>query len=1340
MLLFLWATLYIGGSGSGGQKKKFGGGENKPNPHKKGGNNKPKHNFPCHHCKEKGHFSRECPKKKGGNGGGENANLCGDSPKETTTKETMFFDAEIALFGAEGNAEACMVDFNAESCAADLDTESSNVYIDLDTESYAADSDAEPCVFDYFNTESCAAHLDTESSILYPDLDAESYVADSDAESCVVDFDAESYAADIDTEPWIVDLDTDAESYAADLVAELRAADIVAESRFADIVAELHAADLVAESCADLVAESRADLVAESHAADLEAKLRAVDLEESPETALIASDDIPCDEKWWLDSGCSRHMTGVKEDLWNYHEFTQKNDPRHQVTLADKSVVPGEGEGDLCMYLKDEKDENVAVKFKEVMYVPKLKKRLISIGQLVLNNTAEVTFRDQTVTLSTGGRKFVFGNRFGKLYELSYELVLPASCNLAIDDKSISLWHLRFGHLNINDVKKLSSEEMVEGMPVVKSKPMNVDCEGCALGKQARYPFQKNPRGKRTSEVLERVHSDVCGPMNIASVGGSSYYVTFIDDYSNYVWVHLLKQKSEVFAKFKEFLAVAQNLTDRRLKRFRFDNGGEYISTDFNNFLKQQGIYKEPTIPYTPQQNGVAERMNRTIMDNVRSLLHHGKLPLSLWGEAVSTVVYLRNRSPTSGLKEVTPFEKLFGVKPDVGHLRVFGCDVFAKVPDEKRRKLDPKAVKGIFVGYPEGSKGYKIFLPKTRKMIRSRDVKFLEQTFSSDGQLDQPSELIDLGARDHPVHEMIADVVGFEFDESDEEVIGDDQIVEDVDDFEDDLQPPPVARPRRIRREPDRYGEWVAIADTENEETDPKTYKQALRSPSCERWKEAMLEEFSSLVMHQTWDLVDLPKGRNIVGCKWVFKTKRDASGEIDRFKARLVAQGYSQEHGIDYDEVFAPVAKYKSIRSVLAIANQYNLEIHQMDVKSAFLNGKLEEEIFMKQPEGFVDEKNPNKVCRLNSSLYGLKQSARCWNQVIDAHLKSIGYKASEADPCVYFKVETVNGTKIITILAVYTDDTIICSSSLKHLISEKKNLCARFEMDDRGEIHFILGMSVRRNRELGILTIDQKAYLETVLKRFAMSDCRPVGTAAESAKKFLKIREDEESCDVSKYQCAIGSLNYAAIATRPDISQAVGMLSQFMQSPSEEHWIGIKRILRYLKGTLSFGLKFSRSDSFVLHGYSDSDWASCSESRKSTSGLIFRLGECTVSWRSKKQSIVALSSTEAEYVALCEACQEVTWLRRLLHDIGLPQTSKPTTVYEDNQGAMALSMNPKDHPRTKHIDVRFHYIRDCIDRKRVNLEYVRTTDMVADTLTKALPKPAFEKFRMLMGVMEC
>ena len=406
-------------------------------------------------------------------------------------------------------------------------------------------------------------------------------------------------------------------------------------------------------------------------------------------------------------------------------------------------------------------------------------------------------------------------------------------------------------------------------------------------------------------------------------------------------------------------------------------------------------------------------------------------------------------------------------------------------------------------------------------------------------------------------------------------------------------------------------------------------------------------------------------------------------------------------------------------------------------MDVVSAFLNGKLEEEIYMKQPVGFVNEKFPNKVCRLNSSLYGLKQSARCWNTMMDAYLKESGYVQNTADPCVYIKTENVKGENIIVLIGVYVDDSILCSNNLEYLKSEKRRISERFEMDDRGEIDFILGMKVKRDRANKVLTIDQKAYLKEVLKRFGMEDCRPVATPTECEKKFEKGAEGDERCDVSTYQSAIGSLNYAAIATRPDISFAVGMLSQFMQNPTQNHWIAVKRILRYIKGTLSFGLKFTHTEDFNLHGYSDSDWAGCTSSRKSTSGQLFRLGDCTISWRSKKQSIIALSSTEAEYVALCSAAQETTWLRRMLHGIRMQQVT-PTTVYEDNQGCTALARNPKDHPRTKHIEVKYHFIRDMIARKRMDVIYCPTGEMVADTLTKGLAKPKFEKFRQLMGVV--
>jgi hypothetical protein len=1029
---------------------------------------------------------------------------------------------------------------------------------------------------------------------------------------------------------------------------------------------------------------------------------------------------------WWIDSGATDHMTGSEKDFVSIGELEE---PRY-VTLADKSIVPAAGVGDVNLVLTDENGEKVPVTLKEVLYVPKLKMKLVSVSVLD-DRGAEVSFKSGVCTVTASNRKFTFGHKVGKLYRLSSSSPEEYSCNGASatgNPNSLSLWHLRLGHLNTQDVKKLASENMVEGI-AINPKDVAVNCEGCSLGKQSRVPFPKNS-SKKKDDVLQLVHSDVCGPLSVTSVGGSVYFVTYTDDFSNYLWVYMLKQKSDVPNTFIEWLTLVENQTDKRVKEFRSDNGGEYISKCFTNICKERGIATQPTIPYTPQQNGLAERVNRTILDNVRATLYHAKLPLYLWAEAVAAVVYCRNRSPTSSLKGVTPFEKFFTVKPNVEHLRVFGCAAYVHVPDQLRRKLDPKSKKGVFVGYPEGSKGYKIFIPETRKMIRSRDVKFLESSLHQGMSYQSPTELYVKSDVDSIPHLSVGN-------DEDSIVFTEREFGEPEDDEDVQIIPvPDLARPVRNRRNPDRYGEWVMSAASV--ETDPKTYKQATKSPNAKQWESAMLEEISSLEKHKTWDLVDLPEGKNLVGCKWVFKTKRDANGDVDRFKARLVAQGYSQEYGVDYDEVFAPVARYDSIRSVLAIGSQLDLEIHQMDVKSAFLNGELDEEIFMRQPVGFEDKNHPEKVCRLNTSLYGLKQSARCWNLVIDSYLKSEHFKQNAADPCVYYKHEVIDGKDVIVIVAVYVDDSIICSNVIHILNAEKKHLSSRFEMDDRGEIHYILGMTVNRDRARRILTIDQKCYLQNVLLRFGMENCKPMSTPVDSDAKFVSLSKDEEPTDVTLYQAAIGSLNYAAICTRPDLSTAVGILSKFMQRPGKEHWVGIKRVLRYIKGTLSYGLVYSPSDSFRLLAYSDSDWAGCVETRKSTSGYVSRLGNCTISWRSKKQPIVALSSTEAEYIALCAATQEIVWLRRLLEGVDHEQGGA-TVVYKDNQGAMSLSRNPKDHSRTKHIDVKYHFVRENVEKEVIDVVYIPTAEMLADSLTKGLAKPKFEKFREAMGVLD-
>ena len=419
------------------------------------------------------------------------------------------------------------------------------------------------------------------------------------------------------------------------------------------------------------------------------------------------------------------------------------------------------------------------------------------------------------------------------------------------------------------------------------------------------------------------------------------------------------------------------------------------------------------------------------------------------------------------------------------------------------------------------------------------------------------------------------------------------------------------------------------------------------------------MLSEYSSLVENETWELVPPPTDKNIVGSRWVLRIKRGEDGAMGRFKARLVAQSYSQIKGTDYDKVFSPVARHTSLRSLLALANAHDLEIHQMDVKTAFLNGTLDCEIFMSQPEGFVDPKKPDYVCKLKKSIYGLKQSARCWNVTLDEYLRSNGYRKSNADDCLYVKsIKKADGHISFVILGVYVDDIIPVSNDISMLNAEKTSLCQRFKMVDQGEV---------------------------------------------------------------------------------PIAAAVGILSQYMSRPSKDHWIGVKRVLRYLKGTLTYGLTFFADQKEPeLFGFSDADWAGDIDTRRSTSGYVFKLGKSTVSWSSQKQATGAKPSTEAECVALSSAAQEAVWLRRLMDDLH-QKVDEPTIIFEDNQGAIEMAKNPKNHKRTKHIDICHHFVRERVMLNEIKVIYCPTEDMVANVMIKGLPKHTFEKLRNLLGLYD-
>jgi hypothetical protein len=533
----------------------------------------------------------------------------------------------------------------------------------------------------------------------------------------------------------------------------------------------------------------------------------------------------------------------------------------------------------------------------------------------------------------------------------------------------------------------------------------------------------------------------------------------------------------------------------------------------------------------------------------------------------------------------------------------------------------------------------------------------------------------------------------------------------------------------------PVRYGDdpkYARLAITE-----PRNYKEAMNSHETHHWKKAIEAERDVLIANQTWSLVDLPKNRKPIGCRWVFKIKYDAKGEIEHYKARLVAKGYAQIHNVDYTEMFAPVVKFNSIRTLLALAAHHDLDVHQMDVKAAYLNGDLEEEIYMSQPEGIVERKNEQKVCRLNKSIYGLKQAGRSWYQKIDTYLESIGLTRTSADNCVYFK-RSNDGIIIVT---VYVDDLLIFANKMSEIDELKKRLNEKFEMADLGEAHYILGIQIKRNRDEGWIRINQKRYIDDVLERFGMADCKPMSAPMDPNVKLSKgmspkTRSEEENMKTVPYQNAVGSLMYVMTGTRPDIAYAVGAVSAYNANPGEAHWKAVKRIIRYLKGSRDLELTYSHGTK-TIEGYADADWAGSLDDRRSTTGYVFILHGGAITWNSKKQPTVALSTTEAEYLALGQAAKESIWLKKLLTELGFHQKDRPIEINSDNQGAIALTKNPTFHARTKHIDIRHHFLREKYEAKEIAIAYCGTNTMVADILTKALAKDKHEGFVSGMGL---
>lgn len=1035
-----------------------------------------------------------------------------------------------------------------------------------------------------------------------------------------------------------------------------------------------------------------------------------------------------CEDKWFIDSGASMHMTSRKDWMYNVTEPSVKN-----ITVANREPLAVKGVGCVDIHVSQDK----VIKVNNVLYVPGLAANLLSVSTIVKNGH-KVNFNNKGCEIQNGQDEVICtATLSNKLYIMDSRKEVAHLTTSAQDCNSTYLWHMRMGHLNISDVKKLPG--CSDGVALTQDQS-NVTCTHCMEGRQARLPF-KNV-GSRATRPLELIHSDLCGPMENASFGGMRYFITYIDDFTRMVHVYFLKDKLNILETFKDYKLKVENELNHKITKLRTDNGKEYCNNNFEHYLSSHGIIHQTSTPYTPQQNGMAERMNRTLVERARCMLFCANLEKNYWAEALATAAYIVNRSPTKSLQGKTPYEMWKGKKPNLSHMRIFGSEAMVHVPKEKRQKWDKKAAKMILVGYCENSKGYRFMDPKSHKVVKSRDVMFMENCHHNNISVTvdenyvsakesqtataspTPQEDLTSGCQvNKPLTQELstsAPVMSNKGSDTQEGNCEDSSEYEtDTGELDETYYPPyPIkqdlssnitwrsTRSQNRQNKPQHDKQGLLCLFTEL--TDPQTVDEALTSPQASEWKKAMDEEYASLMKNKTWTLTDLPPGKKALPYKWVFKTKTNQSGNVIRYKARLVIKGYAQKWGTDYEEIYSPVVRYTTIRYLFALAARYGLEIDQMDAVSAFLQGEIDRDIYMQQPDEY---KQGSQVCMLHKSIYGLKQASRLWNLKLNSVLHELGMTQSRTDPCVYYNVEKN------AFIAIWVDDLILFTAEEKIKIMFKEKLMEHFEMKDIGPASQCVGLNISRDGDR--VLIDQEKYIEEILARFRMSDCKPVKTPFEVGMKLSNKKEEENNVDCP-YQQAIGSLLYVAQGTRPDISFAVNTLSRFNKNPTAAHWSAVKRIFRYLQGTKDFKLQYEKDGDEKITGYCDADWASDVYDRKSCTGYVFLLQGGAISWRSHKQQTVALSTAEAEYMAMSSAAQEALWLQQLHAELGQEQ-SNPLVIFSDNQSAIKLSNNDCYLPRSRHIDIRYHFLKDHVNNFDIKFCYVKGEEMIADTLTK-------------------
>ncbi|WVZ93354.1 hypothetical protein U9M48_039341, partial [Paspalum notatum var. saurae] len=1053
---------------------------------------------------------------------------------------------------------------------------------------------------------------------------------------------------------------------------------------------------------------------------------------------------------WVMDSGCTQHMTGDSRMFTSLSENVEDYD---KITFGDNSKGKVEGLGKI--------EISSEYSISNVLLVDSLSFNLLSVGQLC-DLGFQCLFKPNEVIVSKidGGEEVFKGFRHNNLYVVNFKKANLQACLFSKNSMGW-LWHRRVAHVGMSTLKKVMKKDL--DITFEKDKL----CSACQADKQVANTHPSKTF-MSTSRPLELLHMDLFGSTTYTSIGGNNYGFVIVDDFSRYTCVYFLEDKTEVSHVFSKFAKRAQNEFNISIVKIKSGNGREFDNTNIEEYCDEVGIKHEFSATYTPQQNGVVERKNRTLITLARSMLDEYGTNEKFWAEAINTACYASNRLYPHCLLDKTPYELLNGRKPNISYFRVFGCKCYIYKKRQRLGKFQRHCDIGYLFGYSSKSKAYRIFNEATGLVEETYDVEFDESNGSQGAHVDVvdiDEEPLVEAMKNMPIGDIkpkededevqivnqpsfsMAPQDGSEQDKilQNEDVhVPQEQIDEQAQDVDAPVQAPQVAPQRRSQLTSGHPKELIIGSPTRGVTTrscntaafvqaysfvssiEPTTIDQALSDPD---WVNAMHEELNNFTRNKVWTLEAKPKGARIIGTKWVFRNKQDDEGNIVRNKARLVAKGYSQVEGIDFGETFASVARLEAIRFLLAYATYHDMKLYQMDVKSAFLNGYINELVYVEQPPDFEDPSNPNHVYRLSKALYGLKQAPRAWYERLRDFLIEKGFTIGRVDTTLFTK-KTDND---LFVCQVYVDD-IIFGSTNEEYCKEFGNMMAKeFEVSMIGELTFFLGFQIKQLKE-GTF-IYQEKYTRDLLKRFKMEDCKSIETPMATNVK-LEANESGIKVDQTLYRSMIGSLLYLC-ASRPDIMFSVCLCARFQADPKESHLTTVKRILRYLKHTPSIGLWYPKGASFKLSGYSDSDFIGCRVERKSTSGGSYLLGRSLVLWSSKKQNCVSLCTAEAEYLAAGSSCAQLLYIKQTLNDYGVELTRIPLLC--DNESAVKLANNPVQHSQTKHIDIRHHFIRDHIAKGDILLRNVGTKEQLADIFTKPLDESNFCRLRSELNVLD-